>query len=476
MRYRELGLLAEGGMAIIARAETDTGAAVVIKRVRPPFCFDQSFLRLFADEGEVHAALDHENIVRLLDRGEDQAGPFLVFEHIEGTDLSLVLQELPPLDVECVLAIALPLFRALAAAHTTCSATGACLDVVHRDVSPGNVLIGDDGAVKLADFGVASFALKSEHTVAGEMKGKFAYMAPEQTRGEKVDPRTDLFAAGVVLWECLAGKRLFEGATDADVVASVRHQPAARLDALRADLPLALVELIDQLLDKEPARRPPNADDVVTSLEDIVRARGLDEGLARFAARLARATPRRAPLGKDVDPRRRTQRVLGADMAATLVRRPRARRLVLAAVLGAAVVVLVVAVVRSETIRPVSEEPAPPPRDTVVAVPLPLPLPQAPPPPSLNAKAVVRAPAASIIARPPAATGFGRLSLASEPWANVTVDGALVDTETPLFAFPLPAGTHTIVLENPVYGLKRTITLDIPADGEVKRFVDLNRP
>lgn len=505
MRYREVGLLAEGGMAVIARAETDDGATVVVKRVRPPYCFDPSFLRLFADEGAVHAALDHENIVRLLDRGEDEAGPFLVFEHVDGTDLAHVLQDAPALDLECVLAIAVPLFRALAAAHTACGAGGACLEVVHRDVSPGNVLLGEDGSVKLADFGVASFALKNEHTVAGEMKGKFAYMAPEQTRGEKVGPRADLFAAGVVLWECLAGQRLFDGPTDADVVAAVRQQPAARLDERRRDLPVELVTLVAALLDKVPERRPAGAGDVVTTLQGIVLTLGLDEGLARHAARLARAAPRPALPHRDVDARRRTQRVVGADTTPTgalVVRRSQRPRLALVAgvVAGAALVAFalgnVIPTDAEQQVVRLPDEPAaassPPTQPTASAAPAVAPsiAPMGPAP-----AATTRPPAAPPVARPqplkerpakplvpavvPAvvrAAGFGKLSIATEPWATVTVDGALVDKETPLVAFTLPAGAHVVVLENPVYGLRRTLSLDIPADGEVKRFVDLNRP
>jgi hypothetical protein len=510
MRYREVGLLAEGGMALIARAETDDGGVVVVKRVRPPFCFDPSFLRLFADEGAVHAVLEHENIVRLLDRGEDDAGPYLVFEHVDGTDLAHVLEAQPntPLEVECVLAVALPLFRALAAAHEVCGDDGKCLAVVHRDVSPGNVLISDDGAVKLADFGVASFSLKTELTVAGEMKGKFAYMAPEQTRGERVDPRADLFAAGVVLWECLAGKRLFDGPTDADVVAAVRTQAAPRLDTLEhgARLPPELVALVAQLLEKAPEARPPHARDVVKRLDAIALSLGLDEGLARHAARLARRAPRRALQVRDVDARRRTQRVMGADAPGTgaVVVRRSSRSMLGPAAAAAAVVVVVAAIAVAQgrdDVTPLPDTPgpvamtkpvdAPAVIDKPVVVDKPVVIDQPAVPavidkPVVADKPVVDKPVrvgalvkprdkgGAIAGERPA--GFGKLWISTEPWASVTVDGALVDKETPLLGFTLPAGPHVVVLENPVYGLKRTLRLDIPADGEVKKFVDLNTP
>ena len=243
--YREVGQLAEGGMAIVLRAVRERdGADVVIKRVRPPLCFDAGYLGLFRDEGALHAQLKHEHIVQLLDRGDDEQGPYLVFEHVSGTDLGALLQraieEGRPLDLELVLAVAVPIADALAFVHDA-SCDGHSLGAIHRDVSPANVLLGEDGDVKLADFGVAASRLKTEVTVAGELKGKFAYMAPEQTRGGPVTTSADLFALGVVLWECLANRRLFEAPTDVDIVQQVRHAEAPRLDTLSLARPVDTV-------------------------------------------------------------------------------------------------------------------------------------------------------------------------------------------------------------------------------------------
>ncbi len=548
MRYREVGLIAEGGMALIAQAERDDGSVVVVKRVRPPFCFDPVFLRLFADEGAVHAALDHENIVHLLDKGEDEAGPYLVFEHVDGTDLAAVLEDAwasgTPLDVECVLAVAVPLFRALAFVHE------CPLSVVHRDVSPGNILIGNDGAVKLVDFGVASFSLKTEATVAGEMKGKFAYMAPEQTRGEKAGPRADLFAAGVVLWECLAGKRLFDGPTDADVVAAVRETPAPPLSGA----PPALAALVASLLEKDARDRPESARAVGKALADIALELGFDEGLSRHAARLARMAPRRELQVRD-EGRRRTQRVLGADGAAMVVRRRRSPLPLWGAGLG---VVVLAGVVGAWALRP------PPLEEKVEALPSTSPAPPAPPgavqagvglPAAAEKEAEkhaadkgaadaaekhaaekhaaetqaamnnaaerdaaahdaaahdaaahdvaahdvaaarearaatarratagheasgARKGAAEVHARDPvvaAVAGFGKLTITSEPWARVTVDGKLASPETPLRAYTVAAGKHIVVLENPVFHLSKTVVVDVAPDGDVKKYVNLN--
>jgi serine/threonine-protein kinase len=194
-----------------------------------------------------------------------------------------------------VLAIAIPLSGALAFVHEACC-DGTSLNAVHRDVSPANVLLGDDGAVKLADFGVAASRLKTDVTVAGELKGKFAYMAPEQTRGAPVTPQADLFALGVVLWECLANRRLFEAPTDADVVQQVRHKEAPRLDdpavvSRRVDVDLA--DLVAALLQKDPAARPAKASLVRDALMAMAAERGLDDGLRRIVAQAVRQLPRR---------------------------------------------------------------------------------------------------------------------------------------------------------------------------------------
>jgi eukaryotic-like serine/threonine-protein kinase len=506
MRYREVGLLAEGGMAIVQKALTADGGEVVVKRVRPPFCFDASYLKLFADEGALHAALQHENILRLLDRGEDECGPYLVFEHVDGVDFACLLEHAEkcgrPLELPAVLAVFVPLMRALAAAHEASDGAGVPLQLVHRDVSPGNILIAEDGSVKLADFGVAASTLRQEATVAGEMKGKFAYMAPEQTRGERVTAQADLFAAGIVLWESLGGRKLFDGPTDADIVHAVRSAPSPSLDTLRQDLPPALVALVSQLLEKDPALRPASARVVADALQEIAFSLALDDGLARHIARAVREAPRRALRDATPDVRRRTQRVLG-DTAATgivVVDRRSRRRIVPLAALGVGALVLVAVTISTVTVT----APLEPRVEQLPDAPAPSPTPK-PPPPAVGAPAAIAAPApvlASAIAAPapgarpptpgatrklappaverprapgPAEEGFGTLSIQAEPWAAVYVDGKLVKNETPLFKHTLRAGRHVVRLVNPVYKLEKTIEVDVAPEGDLRRYVDLNQ-
>ncbi|MFZ9885880.1 MAG: serine/threonine protein kinase, partial [Myxococcota bacterium] len=315
-RYRELSPLAEGGMATLALALRDDGKEVVIKRVRPPFDRDPVFARMFHDEGRLCAALDGELFPALLDQGTDEHGPYLVFELVEGTDLAHVLEACcergEGLELPVFFGVALPLLRAVARAHALVDDKGTSLRVIHRDISPGNVLLSVDGDVKLADFGVATSTLKTEHTSVGELKGKYAYMAPEQTRGEPLDGRADLFAVGVVLWECLAGRRLFDAPTDADVVQAVRHAEVPDITGQRSDMPVELTTLLDHLLAKDATARPLSADQALRELEGLAAALGLDRGGRSHVARCARAHPRReASLrASDGRERRRTQRVV----------------------------------------------------------------------------------------------------------------------------------------------------------------------
>jgi eukaryotic-like serine/threonine-protein kinase len=501
--YEETGLLAEGGMATLTQATSSLGLSVVIKRVRPPFCFDAGYLRLFRDEGRIHAALDHPHVVRLIDQGEDEAGLFLVFEHVDGTDLSVLAEHAQTtqecLPLELVLAVAIPLCDALAFVHEAQDEAGQSLHIIHRDISPGNVLLGDDGAVKLADFGVAASRLKNEVTVAGEMKGKFAYMAPEQTRGEAITVRADLFALGIVLWECLSGRRLFDAATDADIVQLVR---TSSVPELSPSLPAALRTLVAELLSKQPTDRPASARLVHQRLRDIAMNQGLDDGLSRCVARAVRMAPRRTVTALAPDVRRRTRRVRDLGTAATKVVIKKQRpQWVLPAASAVAAMAGAAAwwwwpVAASTTTEPVTVVQLDdgmtlsPDRSDVPAVPVagvqaPM-LAEALPRGDVRLARdrlrpiAVTAPIAPIISAPVppeeplVRDGVGKLSISSEPWARVSIDGVLVDNETPLVGHVLPAGKHTVVLENPIHNLKKTIVVDVPRDGHLRQPVDLN--
>lgn len=525
-RYRILRPLAQGGMASVCVAETTSGEQVALKRMAPGLLHDAGMRGLFADEGALCAQLQHRSIAALLDQGEDVDGPFLVFELVEGTDLSVVLAacaaEGRGLDDATVVALAMDILEGLVAAHGATDADGVPLGVVHRDLSPGNVLLSEDGQVKLCDFGVAASVVKTTHTVAGEMKGKFAYMAPEQTRGEDVDARADLFALGVILAECARGKPLFDAPTDADVVHAVRTAaPPAPAD-YPGTAP-GVVAFITQLLEKQAADRFLSAQDALDALDDLAFETGAFDHRRRLLRALCAAHPREpAALSSGETTRRQTQRVMGPVAPAVPVTAsgPRKTRWAAAAAaalgLGAAGWALapggqrggtgpaaptvgapadpaetgmsaalpVTPAPAQSTLRAAPAAPRPQleaPRRTTRTVAKPVVRPTRPGPPG---RAPVRrgakkpaAPQSS--ARPGKAAGKdvpaakpGMLYLSSEPWAKVRIDGKPVGT-TPLFGRALPAGTHTIVLENPVFHIERTLNVTITPGGTFKRFVDL---
>ncbi len=513
-------------MAALSAATSADGTAVVIKRMRPELCFDSAYQQLFEDEGNLAERLDHPNIVRLIDRGEDDCGPFLVFERVDGTDLGVALDahmhEHKPMELPAVLGVFIPLMRALHAAHEARGDDGQPLGLVHRDVSPGNVLLSDDGDVKLADFGVAKSALKTDATVAGEMKGKFAYMAPEQTHGGAIDRRADIFAAGIVLYECLTGQRLFDGPTDADVVHAVRTHEPDDPSASNPDLDDELMGLLGAMLAKAPADRPATAAEVADALYEVAVGRCLETGLRRHVARLAQDHPRKAPtplspMATDT-PRRRTQRVVNAELSARR-RRPSGPRLVpwIAAALVLGGVSATASMVwgdrdlapertplvverlpdAEDDASPARELPSmkvggeaspsePPPPDppttevaaarqrTVTTTTVAPPRKRAPSPAPTGQRRTSK-PVDKPVRVASATDGFGKLFLNAKPWAKVAIDGAPLEGHTPIMGLRLPAGPHLVTLTNPVYQFKKTVKIDVPKHGEVRRIVDLTK-
>lgn len=268
-RYAPVRALGTGGMAetFVARSvDPKRPELVCLKRLRAALASDPVQRAHFADEARVLARLCHPNVLCVLDAGVDLEGPFLVTELVEGLDLRRMLGWLAelgePMPEPIALRIAHELAEALAHAHAH--------GVVHRDVTPANVLLGRDGRVVLIDFGIARSDAQTQRTRTGLVKGKAAYMAPEQALGAGLDARTDLFALGVMLFEMLAGARPHDGASDVETVTNAlraRRRPLAR--------PLAtsgLEALIESLLHPQAARRPADAAIVLRALEATTMA------------------------------------------------------------------------------------------------------------------------------------------------------------------------------------------------------------
>jgi hypothetical protein len=278
--FRVLRPIGRGGMADVVLAESADGARVALKRVLPEHAGDDRFRRMFLDEARIAAALDHPGIVRVLGSGEDEGAPWIAMEPIDGTDAATWREAGAalgmPMPERAALRIALDVAGALAHAHTACGADGTRLGIVHRDVSPSNILVGRDGRVTLGDFGIAKARDRVEKTSVGSAKGKIAYMAPEQRIGGDVDPRTDVFALGCALHALLTGRSAVGDESDAAMLIAGSELPLA------PDLAPDVRAIIARAVAPSRVRRFPGASAMADALEAALDARGPGDGRAEL--------------------------------------------------------------------------------------------------------------------------------------------------------------------------------------------------
>jgi len=277
-RYRVIEKLEAGGMAEVFRAESEGlqgfKKQVAIKRVLPHLSEKKKFISMFLDEARLCAQLTHSNCVQVFDIGVGDNAYFIVMEFVDGANLKSVAENLKkkqgrdmPLEVSAFLAA--EICKGLDYAHNLKDSSGQDLHIVHRDMSPPNVLITKYGEVKIVDFGLAKASSQLEKSEPGIIKGKFSYLSPEAALGQDVDPRTDVFAVGIILWELLTGKRLFLGDTDFQTVKQVQE---ARVPSVRTHNPQVPPEL-ERVVNKSLARDPK---------ERYQTARELAQDLTRF--------------------------------------------------------------------------------------------------------------------------------------------------------------------------------------------------
>jgi serine/threonine protein kinase len=325
-RYEILAKLAAGGMATVyvARVQAVAGfeRLVAIKVLHANLAHEDEFIRMFLDEARLAASIRHPNVVPTIDvcgAKETGCGYFIVMEYIEGDHLGALMssahkaQERLPLPV--VLRILADALGGLGAAHALRDDAGRTLNLVHRDVSPHNIMVGRDGVVRLTDFGVAKAEDRLTHTRDGQVKGKLAYMAPEQAVSGATDARSDLFSVGVILWECVTGQRLFRADTTAGTLNKLLREPIAAPSSVDPAL-APLDALLAKALARDPDARFQTADDFARAIEEVAPAIGgltSMRGVARTVKQHAAAKLKRDK--KLVDDALRALRPQGDELA-----------------------------------------------------------------------------------------------------------------------------------------------------------------
>ncbi len=307
-RYQLLKKIASGGMGqvlLAKKGQDDFEKLVVLKRILPHLVEDEEFFTMFRDEAKITMRLDHPNIARIHEFGVEAGVHYIEMEYVAGEDVRRIEKRAAAVGKGIPIGVILKIIADAAAgldfAHKARDARGVPLGLVHRDVSPQNVLIGFDGSVKLIDFGVAKAAGRAQHTATGILKGKFPYMSPEQAQGEELDCRSDVFALGIVLWEQLTGRRLFKGENDLATQRLVRACQVPAPSSVEPSVPAGLDPITLKALAKDPAERYQDAAELRNALEDFALQNAIPTSSSSLAAFMQDLYAER--IAKEADPR-----------------------------------------------------------------------------------------------------------------------------------------------------------------------------
>jgi serine/threonine protein kinase len=281
-RYELLELLGIGGMAEVFKARCSGPGGfqrtVVVKRILPANGRDPAFVRMFVSEAKILGLLHHPNVVQVYDFGESDGVLFLVLEYVDGPSLSDALAALGPVGRKTpalvVARIAHEVCRALDHVHNLQGADGIALNVIHRDVTPSNIVLTSAGSVKLLDFGVAKYRASQARSQSGTLKGKPAYLAPEMLERGQVDHRSDIFSLGVVLHELLTGESLFEADSHPITFHRLMNMKIPPPSSCRPDVPPALDAIVMRALERDPGRRYQTAQEMAGELDQLLVGEG----------------------------------------------------------------------------------------------------------------------------------------------------------------------------------------------------------
>lgn len=456
-KYEIVRPLATGGMGevLLARLTGPGGfsRAVVVKRLLPHLAKEPAFVQMFLNEARVVSRLSHPNIAQIYELGDADGTLFIAMEFVHGRSLQqlcrALLQRGRLLSPAIAVRVAIEALQGLHHAHSL-RVDGTPSPVVHRDMSPDNILLGFNGNVRIIDFGIARAADTVSTTRTGTVKGKFAYMAPERFDGERstdADATIDVYAMGVVLYECLAGQRPFRGASDAALVGAILNSTAQPPEELNATVPAALSALVLRALERDPARRFQTAGEFASALEGWLRSTGATLGEAELIAVMRGLFPEDA----DRNPATSIAADVSSERATELAAAPRARAK-WPIVVGAAVVALGLGLfaLRPQPTGVVLQQPIAQP---VVQQPV-----VTPPPPT-----------------PPAPTGKpGRVAFRVKPWGEIWLGGEKLGV-TPNVKIEKPPGQYTFVVKHPDYP-PRELAVQVLPESDVSVKVDLTAP
>jgi serine/threonine protein kinase/thioredoxin-like negative regulator of GroEL len=290
-KYIILDQLAVGGMAELFRAMITSVQGfeklIAIKKILPHLAGEEDLVNSFIDEAKLAALLHHQNIVQIYDFGRLEETYFIAMEYLLGKDCrtinSKATEKNIPLDRPNALFIVSRICAGLDYAHKLKDFQGKALHIIHRDISPQNILITYEGDVKIVDFGIAKAASQNTHTQMGMIKGKIAYMSPEQAMGKSIDHRSDIFSCGIILYELITGTRMFSGDT-MHILSKIRDADYVKPQELQSDLPRKLLEVFDRALQKEPENRYQTCGDMLNDLEECMQfgMHPSPQGLAKY--------------------------------------------------------------------------------------------------------------------------------------------------------------------------------------------------
>ncbi|MBK7863415.1 MAG: serine/threonine protein kinase [Archangiaceae bacterium] len=493
-QYLLLDKLAVGGMAEIFLAKR-TGEAgfektCVVKRVLPYLVENPEFVRMFLDEARLAARLNHPGVVQVFELGRHEGSYFIAMEYLPGSDLVGLLKRAGgPLPIDIALRLVAQAAEPLHYAHTFADETGRALGIVHRDISPSNLFVTCQGALKILDFGVAFAHVRDHRTETGQVKGKTRYMSPEQALGQPVDGRSDVWALGVVAYELLTGKHLFDGATAAQIALQVCQLPIADVRTLRPELSDRAAATVMRALERDRERRWPNALELQRALEAELPASSTGNPLAAWlrslfgdawvSEQMARSHVAAGSVRAGGTEALQPAPAAVEEKPTTAVVTPRRRRW------PAALVLLPVLALAAWALRPapvtapvaVAPPPAPPPVAVAVAEPpvkpepAPAPAARAPAPPPVRPVAKSRRAAAAPAAAKP--TEAGKLTLITKPYAKVFFKDRELGV-TPLFDVELPAGKLTLRLVGEDR-IERTLSVSVQADASTQVRIPLEK-